>query len=252
LGFPVSENGRLKIFGKFSGDQILSNSRTGTGNNNIGEASIVMQPDFGTTTTGILGMTYSLDKRNSIIEPTAGYNFEITQEFAGLTGDRTFSRTTANAKYFKALFNEEVILSAEVEGGVIVSSDNATLITERFSLGGKSLRGFKQQGVGPRDTTVNQSLGGNQYFAVRGEASFPLGLPEEYGIHGGVFFDAGTLWGLDFTGGFDDSAALRSSVGVSLFWDTPLGPLRFDFAKPIKKQSFDVTESFRFSISSRF
>jgi outer membrane protein insertion porin family len=252
LAFPISENGRLRLFAKFSNDKIETNSDTGVGNNDPGEASIVMQNDFGTTSTGILGATYSFDKRNSIIEPTSGYNFSVTQEFAGFTGDRTYSRTTANAKVFKSLFNEEVILSAEVEGGVIVSSDPATLITERFMLGGANLRGFEIQGVGPRDTVVNQALGGNQYYAVRTEASFPIGLPEEYGIHAGVFMDAGSLWGLDFTGGFDDSAALRASLGVTLFWDTPLGPLRFDFASPVVKEDFDETETFRFSIATRF
>ncbi len=262
LSFPISKNGRLKIFANFSSDKIETNSETistalganAGPNNDLGEASDVMEPDFGSTTTGILGVSYSFDKRNSIIQPTSGYNFSVKQEFAGFTGDRTYSRTTAKAKFFKSLFNEEVILSAEVEGGVIISSDSATLITERFMLGGANLRGFKQQGVGPRDQIVDQALGGNQYFTVRVEASFPLGLPEEYGIHGGLFFDAGSLYDLDFIGtsGVDDSASLRTSIGVTLFWDTPLGPLRFDFAKPISKEDFDETESFRFSIATRF
>ncbi len=265
IAFPISKNGRLRLFAKFSSDKIETNSDTLNSsivpplpnpgpNNDLGEASAVMQPDFGSTTTGILGVTYSVDKRNSVIQPTSGYNFAITQELAGFTGDRTYSRTTANAKIFKSLFNEEVILSAEVEGGVIITSDPATLITERFMLGGANLRGFEQQGVGPRDTVVDQALGGNQYFAVRAEASFPLGLPEEYGIHGGLFFDAGSNWGLDFdnNGAVDDSFFLRTSVGVTLFWDTPLGPLRFDFAKAIRKRTFDETESFRFSIATRF
>ncbi len=256
LAFPISQNGRLRLFANFSSDKIETNSQTDNGvapaNFNIGEASIVMQPDFGSSTTGLIGLTYSVDKRNSIIQPTSGYNFSITQELAGLTGDRAFSRTTANAKFFKSFFNEEVIVSAEVEGGVIVSSNNTTLITERFMLGGANLRGFEQQGVGPRDTNVDQALGGNQFFTFRAEASFPLGLPEEYGIHGGIFFDAGSLWGLDFTGGFDDSSSLRTSVGLTLFIESPLGPLRFDFAKAINKEVFDETESFRFSIATRF
>jgi outer membrane protein insertion porin family len=252
IAFPISEHGRLRLFARFSNDKILTNSDTGTGNDDPGEASIVIQNDFGTTSTGILGATYSLDKRNSIIDPTSGYNFSITQEFAGFTGDRTYSKTTANAKMFKALFNEEVILTAEIEGGIIISSDPATLITERFMLGGASLRGFEQQGVGPRDTIVDQALGGNQYYAIRTEASFPIGLPEEYGIHAGVFFDAGSVWGLDFNGGFDDSASIRASVGITLFWETPLGPLRFDFAAPVSKEEFDETETFRFSVATRF
>ena len=211
-----------------------------------------MEPDFGNHSTGILAATYSFDKRNSIIEPTSGYKFSITQEFAGFTGDRTYSRTSVDAKYFKSLFNEEIILSTEFEGGVIISSDDATLITERFMLGGDSLRGFERQGLGPRDTVVDQSLGGNQYFSLRTEASFPIGFPEEYGVHAGLFLDVGSLWELDFTGGFDDSASLRAAIGVTLFLETPLGPLRFDFASPIKKEDYDETENFRFSIATRF
>ena len=260
ISFPISKNGRLKLFARFSNDKIETNSDTrdiranpDLPNDAFGEASSIMQPDFGTTTTGILGVTYSVDKRNSIIQPTSGYNFSLTQEFAGFTGDRTYSRTTTNAKVFKSLFNEEIILSAEVEGGFIISSDPATLITERFMLGGANLRGFEQQGVGPRDTAVDQALGGNQYFAIRAEASFPIGLPEEYGIHGGLFFDAGSNWGLDLGNASTDSSfSLRTSIGVTLFWDTPLGPLRFDFAKALQKEVFDETESFRFSIATRF
>ncbi|MBE9476122.1 MAG: outer membrane protein assembly factor BamA [Proteobacteria bacterium] len=252
ISFPISKHGRLRLFANFSSDNIKENSDTGTGNDDPGEASIVMQNDFGKTSTGILGASYSIDKRNSIIEPTSGYNFSVTQQFAGFTGDRTYSRTTMNAKYFKALFNEEVILTAEVEGGIIISSDPATLITERFMLGGASLRGFEQQGVGPRDTTVDQSLGGNQYYAIRTEASFPIGLPEEYGIHAGIFLDIGSLWGLDFNGGFDDTGSVRASVGLTLYWETPIGPLRFDFASPFKKEDYDDTETFRFSVATRF
>ncbi len=249
LAFPVSQNGRLRVFTTFSSDKIEAI----TGSTIV--LSPAIAPDIGTTTTGIIGATYSFDKRNSVIEPTSGYNFSVTQEFAGLTGDRSFSRTSAKAKYFKSFFNEEVVLSAEIEGGVIASSD-PTLITERFNLGGESLRGFEILGVGPRDTDNNQSLGGNKFIVARIEASFPLGVPEEYGIHGGLFFDTGSLWDFDTvstaTLSGSDEFSLRSAVGVSLFWSSPLGPLRFDFSRPVKKETFDRTESFRFSISSRF
>ncbi|MBT8418147.1 MAG: BamA/TamA family outer membrane protein, partial [Silicimonas sp.] len=83
----------------------------------------------------------------------------------------------------------------------------------------------------------------------------PLGLPEEYGISGGVFADFGSLWGLDDTAGasvVDDGFELRSSVGVSIFWDTPIGPLRLNFAKPIEKNSLDEENSFDITISTQF
>jgi len=103
---------------------------------------------------------------------------------------------------------------------------------------------------------VDDALGGNVYAVGRLEASFPLGLPEELGIFGGVFFDVGSVWELDSTAGssgtIDDSRQLRSAAGVSLFWTTPIGPLRFNFSRPIEKQSFDKTEDFRISIDTRF
>lgn len=66
----------------------------------------------------------------------------------------------------------------------------------------------------------------------------------------------GSLWGLDDTDGsmgeVDDSMKMRSSVGVSLFVDTPLAPLRFNYAVPLQKEDYDVTERFRFTVQTRF
>ena len=92
---------------------------------------------------------------------------------------------------------------------------------------------------------------------LRLDASFPLGLPQEYGVYGGVFADVGSLWGLDDTdGSMGDGRrrlphALRRS-GVSLFVDTPFAPLRFNYAVPIQKEDYDVVERFRFTVQTRF
>ncbi len=86
------------------------------------------------------------------------------------------------------------------------------------------------------------------------EASFPIGVPDEYGIFGGVFIDTGSIWGLDNTdsGRINDEVNIRSAAGVSIFWDTLIGPLRFNFSRPIKKQNYDVIENFRFTVDTRF
>ena len=97
------------------------------------------------------------------------------------------------------------------------------------------------------------------YATARFETEFPIGLPEEYSIRGGAFVDFGSVWGLDNTNGgatgtntVDDSFSLRSSIGVSLFWDTPIGPLRFNLSRAIKKQSYDKERKFDLTISSQF
>jgi outer membrane protein insertion porin family len=119
------------------------------------------------------------------------------------------------------------------------------------------LRGFEPNGIGPRDLTAGNedALGGNIYAVARFEADFPLGLPEEYGITGGAFFDVGTVFGLDDvgTGGeVDDAMHPRAAVGLSVFWTTPIGPLRFNFSKALIKEAYDKEQPFEFTISTKF
>ena len=89
------------------------------------------------------------------------------------------------------------------------------------------------------------------------EADFPIGLPEEYGIRGGLFFDAGSIWDLDDTTGtngveVDDSFILRSVIGATIFWTTPIGPLRFDFTQALQSEDFDEERNFDVTVSTRF
>ena len=156
------------------------------------------------------------------------------------------------------ILNGDVTLRAQFEAGALATSGgNGTRVSERYFLDGK-LRGFEPFGLGPRDITAgkNDPLGGNYFAVARFEADFPLGLPEEYGIRGGVFMDIGSVWGLNdtvgATGTVDDKLRLRSSVGVSLLWDTPLGPLRFNFSRAIKKQTYDKVQNFDLTISTKF
>ncbi|WP_424926707.1 outer membrane protein assembly factor BamA [Amaricoccus tamworthensis] len=259
VGFPLSENGRLIVRYRLSEDEIDNVEDT---------VSRVIFNEEGSLTTSALGFTYSYDKRNSVVDPTAGFILTLNQEFAGLGGDVRHSKTYGSAKTYTSFFEEDLILSATLEGGAIFS-DDGTRILDRFNAGGDSFRGFERNGVGPRDmcdvgecldpqedVEVDESLGGNYYGVLRMDASFPLGLPQEYGIYGGVFMDVGSLWGLDDTAGsmgeVDDDFKLRAAAGVSLFVDTPFAPLRFNYAYPIKKVDGDKEERFRFSVAARF
>jgi len=97
--------------------------------------------------------------------------------------------------------------------------------------------------------------------SLRAEVSFPLGLPEQYGILGSLFVEAGTVGILDeqFTNvdpdaEFEivDDAALRAVIGASIFWESPFGPIRFDFAKDLASEEYDRTKSFQFNTRTRF
>ena len=245
IGFPLSRDSKLTI--EYSFDQ--EDVKLTTASNLV---SPLIRGDVGKKNKSALIFMYSLDKTNSVITPTAGYDFRIIQELNGLGGDISFSKTDLNFKTYRTILRDDIILSSNLSSGVIVGSDASLM--NRFTLGGDRLKGFRNQGIGPYDSTYDTHLGGKMYTSLSLEASFPIGIPEEYGIYGGVFLDTGSLWGLDNTdsGRIDDSSEIRSALGFSIFWESAIGPLRFNWSSPIKKETNDVTENFRFTIDTRF
>ncbi len=248
IGFALGEYTNLNINYRLSLNEIR-----GVDSNPL-NASPIIFAEQGALLTSALGATLTYDRRNSRVEPTGGYFVSLKGEYAGLGGDVSYTKTVARAKGYYAIFDDSVILSAELEGGALLSTGNGTRITDRFFLGGNSFKGFATGGVGPRDTsTVNDdALGGNFYGIARVQGSFPLGLPEDFGIFGGAFIEGGSVWGLNTAPGIDDAMHLRASAGLSLFWSTPIGPLEFSYAFPFQHESYDKTQNFSVSIGTRF
>ncbi len=250
LGFPVSENGSLSLFYEIGSEGISDISA---------DASQILALESGSQSKSSICYQYTLDVLNGGLNVNRGVRLRFGQEYAGVGGDTKYLRSTASVVAQRDVLNEEVTVRAIFEGGNIqATGGGSTRVTDRFFLSSRQLRGFSSRGVGPRDVDATRSdvLGGNNYAVARFEADFPLGLPEEYGITGGVFFDVGTLWGLDNTSGVqdpvDDGAELRSSIGFSLLWDTPIGPLRMNFSNPIKYNALDDQRSFDFTIATQF
>ena len=251
IRFPLSADSSLSAIYRF--DQNDSNL---TSSNVI--ASPLIKSDVGIKDKSAIILAYNLDKTNSVVTPTAGFNFNIKQEINGLGGDVDFTKTSFDLKSYKTFFRDDVIFSSNLSSGVIFGTDAD--ITNRFFLGGDQLKGFRNQGIGPVDNSYSNSdingdpLGGKMFTTINLETSFPIGIPEEYDVFGGVFIGAGSLWKLDNIDGgrVDDSSNIRAAAGVSLFWDTVIGPLRFNFSRPIKKETYDVIENFRFTVDTRF
>jgi outer membrane protein insertion porin family len=252
IGFPLSRDSNLTLSYRLDQDKVKLTYENAV-------MSPLIKSDVGNKTKSAVLLTYNLDKTNSVVSPTAGYNLRIIQEINGLGGNVSFSKSSFDVKTYKTLLRDDIVLSSGLSSGVILGSDAA--ITNRFFLGGDQLKGFRNQGIGPVDNTFSGSdangdpLGGKMFASISLEASFPIGVPEEYSIFGGIFLDAGSVWGLDntqSTGTVDDSFKIRSAAGVSLFWDTVIGPLRFNFSRPIKREKYDVIENFRFTVDTRF
>lgn len=243
IGFPVSENGRLTLFYSYDFTDIKDVAAT---------ASPFIQADDGSVGTHALGYGYSFDTRRTGLNPNAGVLLRFGQEFG--IGDASFIKTTATATAQTLAFNEEVTLRATLEGGLLAYNDGNSRITDRFFFNSRTMRGFEPGGIGPRDVNTDDALGGNVFAVARLEAEFPLGLPEEYGISGGVFLDYGSVWdtGINSPNVIYDDFTPRTIAGVSIFWDTPIGPLRFNWTEPLDVQPGDETKQFDVTISTEF
>ncbi|MDB2464561.1 outer membrane protein assembly factor BamA [Amylibacter sp.] len=246
IGFPLSRDSNLFLSYRFEADETKLTSTSTS-------VSPLITADIGNKNRSAVTLSYKIDKTNSVVKPTSGHDFKITQELNGLGGNISYSKSKLGLKTYKTMFRDDIILTSDLSAGVIIGSDAS--ISNRFFLGGNNLKGFRSRGIGPVDTSYdNVPLGGKYFTSLSLEASFPIGVPEEYGVFGGLFIDTGSLWGLDNTdsGRVDDSSNIRSALGVSLFWDTLIGPLRFNWSRPITKELYDVNENFRFTVDTRF
>ena len=254
LTFRTGENSTLSL--RYTGrqDELVARDVVANG------AVIQTEINAGEQLASSIGYTYRYDTRNTGLDPNAGVLLEFSQDFAGIGGDSEYIRTVGKIVGQRRIFNEEITLRATLEGGLLAWSSGTNRTIDRFFVGPQILRGFEPGGIGPRDLSGPgdpDPLGGNVYIAARFDMEFPLGLPEEIGLRGGVFYDIGNLYNLDdvdLSGGtvVGESGSFRHVVGFSLFWDTAIGPLRFNFSNALKKEDFDEEQSFDLTLSTQF
>jgi outer membrane protein insertion porin family len=202
--------------------------------------------------TSAVGQDLYYDRRDNRFDPTSGYYWRVANDFAGLGGDTEYIRNVVAGGFYYPIADQWVA-SVGGEGGYIVKFNKPIRIVDSFFLGGDNFPGFATAGVGPRDISDGNALGGQQYGVGNIELSFPIGLPKEFGIVGKVFTYAGTLTKVDAHGPtVADTGSIRVSAGFGVAWRSPFGPIRVDIARAIVKENFDKTELFRFNFGTRF
>ncbi len=248
-----------------------------------GEASLAIKQAQGSTLTSLAGVTLNYNTLDNRKDPTSGLFIELRNDVAGLGGDSQFFRTSGDLRYYHGIF-EDLVGIIHLQGGEIkgFGSEDQLRIADEFQLGPTLVRGFAPSGIGPRDISnlaayKYNPLGGSTYAGASAEVQFAIPyLPRDLGLRGALFTDAGTLFGYqgktnfgapgqacvasevapNFTQGtcvqVRDSASIRSSVGASILWASPLGPIRFDYAYALTKDTYDVTQAFRFSGGTSF
>ncbi|CFX41416.1 Outer membrane protein assembly factor BamA [Candidatus Filomicrobium marinum] len=264
LGFPLSEDLWMQTSYSLSRDQIFDveddaslaikdacgDTVLATNRANCGD---------GTYWTSSAGTMITYDKRNHPTNPTSGYYLQGTADFAGLGGDAEYVRVQAEARGYYPVTENITFVSRVVGGHIEGWGDEDVRVLDQFFRGGETVRGFDRSGFGPRDARTGDALGGKTYWAATAELRFPIPfVPEELGLGGAVFADAGSLFNAsqhvkDILGNnLEDDASVRASVGASLLWNSPVGPLRVDFSKVLASEEYDDEQWFRFGASSKF
>ncbi len=209
--------------------------------------------------TSSVGTSLTYDRRNHTKTPTSGYYLNAGVDFAGVGGDVQYVRFQGEARYYYPI-TERITFVGRVAGGHIMGwgGDEVRLL-DQFYKGGETIRGFDRIGLGARDAITDDSLGGHTYYVGTAEVRFPIPLvPDELGISGAVFVDAGSVFGVSQSvknslgADLQDSSDIRVSAGFGLLWNSPLGPLRGDFGWALIKEEFDKEQVFRFGASTRF
>ena len=264
LGFPLSEDLWMQTSYSLSRDQIFDveddaslaikdacgDTVLATNRANCGD---------GTYWTSSAGTMITYDKRNHPNNPTSGYYLQGTADFAGLGGDAEYIRVQAEARGYYPVTENITFVSRIVGGHIEGWGEEDVRVLDQFFRGGETVRGFDRSGIGPRDARTGDALGGKTYWAATAELRFPIPfVPEELGLGGAVFADAGSLFNAsqhvkDILGNnLEDDASVRASVGASLLWNSPVGPLRVDFSKVLASEEYDDEQWFRFGASSKF
>jgi outer membrane protein insertion porin family len=257
-GYALSDNLRQTLTYSFTANQI-TNIQSG--------ASIYIFQQQGLRFTSQIGQALVYDRRDARIDTTKGYILSLQTNLAGLGGTDHYFQTVAKAGYYYPIADGWV-LNARIEGGDVIGIGEMVNIESRFFIGGDNLRGFRVAGIGPRDVTTHDPLGGDYYYVGSLETSIPLGLPQEYGIKAFGFSDFGALGGIQESNapvrGFNNvlitpspngifqSFALRASAGIGVSWKSPFGLVRVNIAYPFLKESLDKGQVLNFNFGSHF
>lgn len=264
--YLVNANGQSVFPPGFNTAATLANTN-GLGCYADGEASLPIKIELagGPIWTSAVGYTLAYNTLDNNKDPQNGFLVELRQDLAGLGGDVKYLRSTVDARYYFPVVSD-VVGVLRGQGGHIMGLGQGLRMLDHFQMGPNLVRGFAPIGLGPRDITIGTSqdaLGGTMYWGASAELQMPFWfLPKEAGLKGAVYADVGSLWDYKGATAFpttletitvaQDNMIVRSSVGAGIIWQSPFGPLRFDYAIPLSKGPNDRVQQFRFGGGTTF
>jgi outer membrane protein insertion porin family len=211
----------------------------------------------GNTTMNKAWVGYSLvyNTLDDTKKPTEGLYATLSQSYLGW--DYNLLKTEARARYFMPIMDTGIVASVRAQAGAIIDVGGGTVSPlESFQVGPSLVRGFQFRQVGPRigPAPNGEMTGVTAYAGISGELEFPIPMiPESYGLKGAVWADAawvGPAAGAIATTPGSTNQPFKSSVGGSIIWDGPFGPIRGDVGYVITKATEDKTQIFALTIQS--
>ena len=209
--------------------------------------------DFGTTSNALpLTVGWARDGRDSALVPNRGILQRFNADLSA-TGDSRYLRTNYQIQQYTPLSKKFTLaLNADLGWGQGISGRPYPLFKNYFVGGLGSVRGFQQSTLGPpsNDTANMIYLGGSKKIVLNAEVLAPFpGAGNDRTLRLFGFADAGRAFGENEKIAFKE---LRSSVGIGLSWVSPMGPLRFSYAFPVKRQDTDKIQKLQFQIGTSF
>jgi outer membrane protein insertion porin family len=249
FGVPVTE--RDTVFVGLNAEQ--TEIREGTG---LPDAYREYAEKFGFTSTALpLTLGWARDGRDSAMVPTRGSLQRVNADVS-VAGDVRYVRASYQfQQYFPLTKKYTLALNTDLGWGQGLQGQPYPLFKNFFVGGLGSVRGFEQSTLGPtRDTTstnlVPIYLGGAKKLVFNAEFITPFpGAGNDRTLRLFGFTDVGRAFGENEVISVD---ALRASAGVGLSWISPMGPLRFSWATPIRKLTGDKIQRLQFQIGTSF
>ena len=198
-------------------------------------------------TTFDYALTY--DKRNSAYQPSSGFYSNWYQQLPIISDNETIINGYTITGY-KEVADDMIISSGIYSRAVNSLTNDDVRVSKRIYAPSSRLRGFESGKVGPVDGTDH--IGGNYVVTFNTSSTIPYVLQTQENMDLKLFFDAGNIWGVDYSSSLDDSNTIRTSTGLALEWITPVGPLSFTYSEVLSKASTDKTQSFKFQLGTTF
>ena len=277
-GYPISEYQSLSFGVNFQHSELVTSSNstlqaqawvTENGNPFVEDLpnGVTLSGSVFNVFEAIVGWTY--DSRNRSIFATRGMRQQVFLSAAVPGGDVEYFQARYNfTKYFPLSPRWVVRLNAEFGIGQALGATTAVPPYKQFYGGGpKTVRGFKESYLGPRDS-FGRPYGGNVLVASQLELIIPL--PDKFArqARSSFFYDIGNVFNTGEVAFPDklgspleykpDFSELRASVGIGVQWLAPLGMFRFSYAFPLNaydgndRYYGDELERFQFSIGQAF